>query len=613
MDFLVKELRKELEKINAEIKFEIPKEEFGDLAIPCFKISKALNKSLDETIREIKELIEASELVERTERKGGYLNIFLNWEKISKKYLSKIVKENYGIEKVHGKKIMIEHTSVNPNKALHIGHIRNACLGDSLKRLLEFCGEDLVITNYIDDTGAQVADIVVGFKILNFPLDVDEKFDAYCGDVYVKVNEKYKENEELLNERKKILKLIEKGDNETAEFALKLSEKILKAQLQTLWRLGIFYDLLNRESDILKQKLWIKAFEKLKKMKLVYKDELGRIKLKLSLLEEFKGMKDPDITLIRSNGTALYVAKDIAYAMWKHGLVEKDFMYKVFEVQPNKKELWITTSKKTESSRHHPKFNEVDISINVIDVRQSYEQNAVRSALKLIAGKEIPYIHYAYEVVALSKESVKEFGIETDKNIVHMSGRKGIFFNVDDILEKLKERAKKEIEKRNKIIDEKLLNELAEKIATSSLRYEMVKVGKEKMIIFDIEKTLNLEENTASYLLYSFVRANSILKKAGEWKEKFNMEKMNETEKKLVKKLLLFPNVIKKAAKELKINLISSYVFELSQIFNIFYEKCPVIKEDEQIRNFRLTLVYCFSSILEKCFDILGIQKIKKM
>ncbi|OYT42657.1 MAG: arginine--tRNA ligase [Candidatus Aenigmarchaeota archaeon ex4484_224] len=616
MEFLKKEIASKVEKFGIKkdlIKFEIPKEEFGDLALPCFQFSKLLKKNPNKIAKEISKEIEEIESIKKTEVVSGYLNIFFDWIKIAKKFLPKIVEENFGISQVFkNKKIMIEHTSVNPNKALHIGHIRNACLGDSLARIFQFTNDSLVIANYIDDTGAQVADIIVGFEYLGFPLKTNKKFDAYCGnDVYVKVNKLYQENPSLLEKRKEVLKLIEEGNNEIAEFAKEIVTKILLSQLETLWRLKIFYDVLNKESDIIKQKFWQIAVEMLKSKNLVYYDEQNRLKLKLSLLEEFKNLENPDITLVRSDGTTLYVAKDIAYAMWKHGLIEKDFNYEIFVKQPNGKNLWMTSEK---GVKDHPIFNKVDISINVIDKRQSYEQNSVKAALELISGKKIDYIHYDYEVVALSKESAKQFGIESEKEIVHMSGRKGIFFNVDDVLEKLKEKAKKEIRKRNENLEEKEIEEIAEKIAVSCLRYEMVKVSKDKMIVFDLEKALSLEENTAAYLLYSYVRANSILKKAEKIEKEFEIKEICDHERMLIKKVVEFPSVFMRAAKELKPHLIALYLFDLSKIFNKFYEFCSVLNEkDEEIKKFRIYLVYSFLKILEKGFYVLGLEKVERM
>jgi arginyl-tRNA synthetase len=600
-----------------------PQPEFGDLAFTCFELAKKEKRNPKEVAEKLvkKIKIPGDSLISKVEAKAGYVNFFFDWEKFSEIKLKEVLtkKEEYGKPaKIKKKKIMVEHTSTNPNKALHIGHTRNSCLGDCLARILDFCGHDIVVVNYIDDSGAQVADIIVGFKFLGIPMETKQKFDQYCGnDVYVKVNDLYDVNPELLEKKKFVIQKIEEGNNEIAKFSREIVQKILLEQLKTCWRINIFYDLLNMETDIIYFKFWEKAFESLKKRKFVYLATEGERAncwlLKLSDLPEFKGMENPDINLVRSDGTVVYVGKDIAYAMWKHGLLNEDFNYDKFVKQPNKKILWMTTLKK--GVKKHPVFNDVDISIAVIDIRQSYYQDAVKAALKLISEETKNYIHYAYELVSLSSKTAQQLGIavEKDKEFIHMSGRMGWFINTDVVLDALFKKTLEETKKRNPNMKEKDLKEIAEKIATSALRYELVKISPEKIIIFDLDEALELEGNTGPYLQYAHTRCRGILEKAGKWKPNFKIEKMTEEEKQLVKTLARFTEVVEQAAKDLRPHYICNYAYELATALDKFYEFCPVLKANEKLKNFRLALVDATRIVLENSFNLLGIEAPEKM
>jgi arginyl-tRNA synthetase len=439
------------------------------------------------------------------------------------------------------------------------------------------------------------------------------KFDNYCDKVYVEIHKKLEENPELQEKIKKISKLIEEGNNKIAIYARKLAEKVVKEQLKTIWNLNIFYDLLNWESDILRKKMLEKTLEFLKKKDLIEKVKTGRKKgcwvLRLSKLKEFQNLKDADKVLIRSDGTVVYAAKDIAYAFWKHGILEDEFEYKIFCIQPNGKELWSTCEK---GEKLNSKFNKVDVSINVIDARQSLEQEIVKNTMKLI-NPNVNYIHYAYEVVSLSQKTAKKLGIEMDesKQFIHMSGRKGWFINVDTLYQKLFEKILEEVKKRNLGMEEEKCKEIAKKLTISTIRYELLKVSPEKMIIFDLDEALSLEGNTAIYVLYTYARACNILKKAGKFEENYKVEKIEDGEKKLLKHLLLFPEVLTQALSDLRPNEICNYIFTLANIFNNFYEKYPVLKSEKE--GFRLELVRKTKKVLEFCFDLLGIEKLERI
>ena len=590
-------------------------EKYGDFAYACFSLAREMKKDPKEIADELAKKLKIK-FIEKIEATGSYLNFYIDWKKVSPQ-LFKNMNEMYGKpEKIKEKKIMVEHTSTNPNKALHVGHIRNSSLGDSLMRILSFYGHNVEVANYIDDTGNQMAELVIGFKILNMPIETKMKFDQYCGDdIYVKVNKMYETNPELLEKKKFITKKIEEGNNEIADFSNQIARRILLDQLKTCWRMSIYYDLLNKESDIIQLKLWEKAFELLKKKNFVYQAKDGEKEgcwlLRLSDLPEFKGMKDADATLVRSDGTIVYVGKDVAYAMWKHGLLKEDFNYSKFVSQPNDKILWTTTSKEGENK--HPEFMGVDTSINVIDVRQSYYQDSVIAALKLISGKKIDYIHYDYDVVSLSSKTAKKLGIETKEKFVHMAGRKGLFINTDVVLDELFKKALEETKKRNPDAPEDWLKEVAEKIAVGALRYELEKISPEKIIIFDIDEALRLDGNAAPYLQYTYTRASSILSKADKL-EDFDVKQLKDDKEISIMKLLLkFADIIERSVKDLRPHYIANYLYELSVAFNEFYQSLPVLKAEEDLKNARLKLVESVKIVLGNGLKLLGIPILEKM
>ncbi len=604
----VKEKLEEKLNIKLDKYLEFPKPEFGDLAITlAFEKARKEKIGLNEAAQEIARRIEDLEIIDKVEVVNGYVNLSLNWKILGKEFLTKSIElPNIG----KSKKIIIEHTSVNPNKALHIGHLRNACLGDSLARLLKKVGYDVKVLNYIDDTGLQIGYHLLAFKELGYNFDVEKKFDIYASEIYPEIIGKVKENPELEEKARKIIKRLEEGDEEILNLAEKFVRKVLLAQLQTLWNLNIFYDLLNFESHIILFDLWKETFEKLKSLGLVKKVEDGKLKdcwVFEAKGKEFENLKEADKVLVRSDGTLVYTAKDIAYAMWKHGLIDKDFKYVEFVEQPNGHVLYAT----------HPEgkamkgFNNVEISINVIDVRQTYVQKIVQNAIERLNPKA-KYIHYAYEVVALSRGTASLLGIETDKEFLHMSGRKGVIVNVDDVYNTLLQKIMEETKKRNPDMDEKLVREISEKIAKSTLRYELIKMDRNKILVFDIVDSLKIEGDTASYLQYSYVRGKNVLKKYGKNVEVISkIEDLNKEEKELLKTMAKLPFVIEKSVNLLDLSIIANYAISLANSFNLFYEKHRVVGSEKEV--LRLNIVKRFLEIMEICFEIMGIEKLEVM
>ncbi len=401
--------------------------------------------------------------------------------------------------------IVVEHTSVNPNKALHIGHIRNIVVGDTVSRLLKKANYNVKVLNYIDDSGLQVADIIVGFKHLGFDEEPPngKKFDHYCGDdVYVKTTQKYELDPSLEDIRKNTLKELEDGNSEIAKFGDLITRKVLSGQLQTCWNLNVSYDCLNFESQIIRSGLWSKIFEKLKEMELIEFENDG----KNAQCWVIRGdEKEEDKVIVRSNGTATYIAKDIPYAAWKLGLLDDPFNYEKYTSdQPNSKTLWQTT---LNDSTNPPQNFTAKKVVTVIDSRQERLQKIITALMEKFNSIPKSYIHLGYESVTLSANTAKTLGLETDGKTAQMSGRKGLYVSADSVYELLKQKIIEETKKRHSDMSDSELEEIAQSVSIGTLRYEMIKQDLDKIITFDLTKSLSLEGDTIPYIQYSYARA----------------------------------------------------------------------------------------------------------
>ena len=540
---------------------------------------------------------------------GGYVNFSLNRSRFISDSISDIYHGDLGEVHEPGERMVIEHTNVNPNKALHIGHARNLVLGDSLVRVMRYLGHNVKALNYVDDSGAQVADIIVGFKFLGMPDEAPPgvKYDVYCGDsVYTKVNQEYAKNPQLKEKQSLVLKEIEAGKGDIAEYTRAVVQRILRAQLSTCWRMGASYDLLNWESQLVHSKMWDRIFETLKKMGQVKFQDQG----------ENKGcwvIPDPETgeekVVVRSDGTVVYVAKDIPYAAWKIGLVDDPFGYEVFAPDQPGGVLYSTTLTGRRSGMH---FGGAQLAISFIDTRQSYLQRIVAKVLdQLHEGSSRRYLHRSYEVVSLSKGTATAIGFEIEGEFAHMSGRKGLYVNVDVMLEKLKEKAKAETRRRNLSEPEEWVEEVAEGIAVAALRYELLKQDPDKMIVFDMEDALQFQGDTGPYLLYTYARARRILDKT-EGKPTISpsaavkLDKRQEVQ--LAKKMSMLDASAAAAEEYLSPKEIALYAHELAVLFNDFYESVPVNKEpDAELRDARLALVDAASRVLAESMRLMGL------
>ncbi len=613
--------------------------------------------------------------------KSGYLNFFADWPKLAKLILVRSHDDDLvNDDNDNTMNVIVEHTSVNPNKALHIGHVRNIVIGDVTARILKSAGHEVSVLNYVDDSGLQVADIIVGFRHLGFdlePPDGEKKFDQYCGDdVYVQTTQRYTEDPGLEEVRRRTLQELEDANSQTAAFADMVTQRVLRCQLETCWNLGVSYDCINFESQILRSGLWERAFEMLKEMGLVEFEGDGKnagcwvIRGKAGRNNNNDGgpAKKPsmaadggedkardandDKVIVRSNGTATYIAKDIPYAAWKLGLLEDPFRYVVYvKQQPSdpSKVLWQTVlagSGSDEDDRHASSHDIVEAPtttdgnalhdtnynskpiiegqkvITVIDSRQARLQQIISDLMGRFKSVPDAYIHLGYESVTLSADTADMLGINTDGRQAQMSGRKGLYVNADSVYETLKTTAGKETHKRHPEMSEHDIHTIAHAISVGTIRYEMIKQDLDKIITFDMATSLRLEGDTAPYVQYTGARATRILERAGndddddahhsyclpDPKDVDFSLLVTQPEKDLVRMIGLFDIQVMDAANNLSPKVIARYCHDLAVIFNAFYEKARVLGlDDKALEASRLYLVRSFRTTLERALAILGI------
>ena len=612
-----------------------PDAKMGDLALAFpLQLAKTVKKSPRDLAADIVSHLSRLPDVDKIEVAGpGFINLFLNRQKFFLRQIDSLDKKFFQAEE---KKIIIEHTNINPNKAAHVGHLRNAVLGDTLGRCLKHKGEKVEIQNYIDDTGIQVVDVTFGFmemenKILEDIEQIEEKFDYYCWDLYTRVSSYLEKHPESQSRKSEILKKIEEGDTPEAKIAEHISRRIVKAHLQTMKRISVSYDVMPCESSILGRKFWDEAFSLLKKRGAIYQVDEGVNKgcwvMKLEEDEEREKI------IVRSDGTVTYVGKDIAYQLWKFGLLQKDFYYEPF-AEENGKTIWISTTQPTQA----PSFGEGTLVYNVIDTRQSYLQKIVVQGLRSLGFQEQAdkSIHFSYEMVALSPKSLDELGQEIsaedkEKSFLEVSGRKGLGVKADDLLDRLEHKAFCEVEKRNQDLPPQERRMIARQIATGALRYFMLKFARNSIIVFDFEEALSFEGETGPYLQYSLVRINSIFRKLRE-RENFSEKDLDPSglERFLSLKTLSqqeqedfwdlifyasqFEEEVQHSIRALEFSHLAKFVFNLCQKFNAYYHKYQVLAEkDESTRIFRIWTIHFVRAVLSEALRLMGIPQPTRM
>ncbi|HWM95063.1 MAG TPA: arginine--tRNA ligase [Thermoanaerobaculia bacterium] len=609
-----------------------PRRELGDLASPAgMQLARVLKRNPRAIAEELAAAIRRTlplDIVRDVQIQGaGYLNFYLDRPVLAAQLLEAPLLPG----EPRAGKVIIEHTNINPNKAAHIGHLRNAVLGDVLGRALKSLGYPVEIQNYIDDTGVQLADVIVGFADLRGMSKkevaaVPEPFDFYCWDLYSEVGRWYEEDPERQKLRRATLHELEIVQGERAELGRFVARRIVGRHLATMRRLDINYDLLTRESDILGLNFFAKAFELLKESGAVRLEKEGKNKgcwvMPLSQSEEFAGLEDPDKVIVRSDGTVTYVGKDIAYQLWKFGLLGLDFGYRFWQPEG----VWETTGDGVEG---HPVFGRAHRVINVIDARQSYLQKIVRAGLQSLGhpAEADRSVHFAYEMVSLSSATARLLGYVTEgeeEKSLEMSGRKGIGVKADDLMDQLFAKSREEISKRNRELSDADLDTLALQIATAALRFFMVKATTNRVIAFDFDEALSFEGETGPYLQYSLVRAKNIRRRLREegLPDDVSAEEVSSLPAEVFEEDLwdLFLAVaetgelVEKGAESLELSLIARHALGLAQRFNALYHKHPILQEkDEAVRAARLATVQVFRRGLETLGELLGIPIPEKM
>ena len=633
---------------NLKVLLEQPKQSsFGELAIPlAFQLARQLRRPPRQIAEELAARLQGVLGVASIEIAGnGYINVRLDRAAYALALLTRgaFVEANAAATE----KIVVEHTNINPNKAAHIGHLRNAVLGDTFARMLRKRGRAVEVQNYIDNTGVQVADVVAGFHYLEkkTPAEVqaligdkNTRFDYLCWDLYARISAHYKENPNSLEWRNEALHAIEAGEGALAELGHLVGDAIVGAHLGTMNRLSIQYDLLPRESEILHLNFWAVAFELLKQRNAIYLETYGKNKgCWVMPPSAFKVASDSETTdgdagedskvIVRSNGTVTYVGKDIAYQLWKFGLLGKDFFYRLWSCYPDGHQVWVTTDQP--GSDAAPKFGHAAKVFNVIDARQSYLQDVVVAGLRALDFNEQAdaSVHFSYEMVALSPRTCAELGIpltEEDKRrtYIEVSGRKGLGVKADDLIDKLIEKALAEVEDRHPEADPLERRQVAEQIARGALRYFMLKFTRNSVIAFDFQEALSFEGETGPYVQYAAVRAQNILRKfvgRGEALPQFDQVLSAEMFKRCFEnenlwQLLLLASksdsVIERSIASGEPAHVAKYAFQLAQAFNIFYQEQPVIAEqDIEKRNVLLWLTEYVRSQLLSTLSVLGIEQ----
>ncbi len=625
--------------VDVPVALEQPKQaSFGEIAAPvAFQLARQLKQAPRAIAAQLVKEIGPVPGVAAMEIAGnGYINIRLD----RGAYGEALLAGGGGAPARQAGKTIVEHTNINPNKAAHIGHLRNAVLGDTFVRMLRARGQQVEVQNYIDNTGVQVADVVVAFRRLegNAPDEVrrlardsSTRFDYVCWDLYARISAHFAANKDALGWRAETLHAIEAGAGEDAEMAHVVADAVVNAHLATMLRLGIEYDVLPRESEILHLQFWATAFEQLKQRGAIYFETEGKnagcwVMPGSAFREQGESTGEDDSkVIVRSNGTVTYVGKDIAYQLWKFGLLGKDFHYHRWMIYPDGHELWASTDGTSQAGA--PLFGHGDWVYNVIDSRQAYLQDVVAAGLRALGYNEQAdrSIHFSYEMVALSPRTCVELGIalsdeDQRRPYVEVSGRKGLGVKADDLIDKMIEKARDEVDSRHPDAPEQERNEVAKQIAVGALRYFMLKYTRNSVIAFDLQEALSFEGETGPYVQYTAVRARNILRKLeerGEALPDFARELSGEALARQLQaedfwQLLLLASkadaAIERAVAAGEPAHVAKYAFQLSQAFNAFYHDYPVISEGNRERKvFLLWMTAYFGRQLQRTLAVLGI------
>lgn len=634
-----------------------PNRSLGDLGTPvAFELARRLRKAPRAIAQDLAAALGPLPGIARVDAApNGYLNVFLDRRAF---LLARLGLEGaLPSPPLRPDKTIVEHTAINPNKAAHIGHLRNAALGDTLVRVLRFRGTPVEVQNYIDDTGVQVADVVVGFRELEH-LDLDTvarlaettRFDYHCWDLYARVTEWYGTDAERLRLRAAALHDIEHGTEPAAGIAALVADRIVRCHLRTMARLNIDYQLLTWEGDILRLKFWARAFDVLKQTGAVFLQAEGRLAgcwvmtiddepaSEGEAVDDEAGT-DREKVIVRSNGTVTYVGKDMAYQFWKSGLLGHDFQYRRFATRRDGETVWATTSDASIAVADHPKFGAAAATYNVIDVRQAYLQKLLKQALVAV-GHPVEadrLTHFSYEMVALSHATARELGFapppdseDAKRPFVEVSGRKGLGVKADDLIDRVIDKARAEVDRRQADLAEKERGRIAEQIGIAAVRYFLIKYSRTKVIAFDIDEALSFEGESGPYLQYAVVRANNIFQKL--------QERLGLDEAAMLAPLPSLPtaalddaagdhalwalvldasrldDVVDQVVRSLEFSGLAKYAFGLAQRFNAFYHSAQILNEErDDVRRWRAGAVAYFRHQLTRALDLMGVAVPSRM
>jgi len=581
--------------------------EFGDWSTPAaLKSARVLRTSpmaIAEALREKLNQQSLPSVAEWTITPPGYVNARLN----DSLWVSGVLDDALALDRnvplpdgpfVDQGRILIEHTATNPNKAAHVGHLRNACIGDTVARILRRTGQSVEVQNYIDDTGVQVADVVVGVRELGIEQSDGEPFDQYCSRVYVEVGKQYEEQPNLLEKRRETLHAIEAGDNETAAYVKDLASRIVECHLQTMGRFDIGYDLLAWESDILHLGFWQQAFRLLKDKGAIVKHETGKLAGCWVMPGEDDGVDEGKV-FVKSDGVATYTAKDTAYQLWKFGLLGRDFRYKPWH---DDAELFTTTA--GDGDDGGGRFGRAGRVINVIDARQAYPQGVVKASLERLGFTEQAEnsLHLGYEVVALSLDAARELGLDVEdgKDVYAFSGRRGIEVRADELVDRAIEHISGKAGQADVVAE----------VAAGAVRYYLLKFSLNQIIAFDFEEALRTTGDTGVYLQYAHARAAGILRRVAEETTAGDVPALLPSERALIHQLDAYKYELNNAAREMSPHLLCAYAFDLAAALSDFYEHTPPIvhEKDEALKSFRRRLVAATRATLADTLETLGLH-----
>jgi len=637
-----------------------PTRELGDLGTPvAFELARRLRKAPRAIAQEIAaDFGSVAGVREVAAAPNGYLNVRLERRAF---LLERLAGMEPAPERTAGGKAIVEHTAINPNKAAHIGHLRNAALGDTLVRVLRYRDVPVEVQNYIDDTGVQVADVVVGFRTiegrtLEGVREVAEstRFDYYCWDLYARVTEWYEEDKARLQARADALGDIEHGGNESAAIAALVADRIVRCHLRTMARLNVDYDLLTWEGDILRLQFWAQAFEVLKEKGAVYLRTDGRLAgcWVMPIQDEADGATAPgepgedaaavsedderEKVIVRSNGVVTYVGKDIAYQFWKLGLLGRDFRYRRFLERPGGP-LWATCSEGGEAE--HPPYGGAAFVYNVIDVRQSYLQKLLKQALVAVGHPEGANRshHFSYEMVALSHATARELGHapppdseEARRPFVEVSGRRGLGVKADDLIDTVMRKAATEVASRNPEMAAADVERTATAIGVAAVRYFLIKFSRGKIIAFDLDEALSFEGESGPYVQYAVVRANNIFQKL-QRRDGLDAAALLATLGTvpddelaggngshelwaLVLEASRLDEIVDQVLRSLEFSVLAKFAFSLAQGFNAFYHRAPILNEErDDVRRWRAAGIVYVRNQLTRALELMGVDVPSRM